>query len=1153
MEARLQRGQAEQTFQAGETRFRVLFSDNTHIVAILDQSGHFRYASPSARSLGYEPGELLGQMSLDYVHEDDRARVREVIRTVVKGYSLGSIGKFRFRHRDGSWRTLQAVTTSLLDMPAVRGIVINSRDVTDDEEADARMRSQDRQFQAIVNTVTDVVLELDGEGRYLNVWAADASKLARPQAEVLGRRIDEVLPADEAAQLAEPLRRVLGTGVPETLEYHLALPDGKHWFLGRLSRLAGIDGGPDTVCMGITDITDRKRAEEALARSESHFRALTEQASDMVTVVDRDGLVTYESSSVARHQGRSVDQVIGRPVLERVHPDDLADVSAAFRRLAEGSEVSSLRFRFRHRDDTWRIYETTGRNLLDDPAVHGIVLNTRDVTEESRAAEALQASETRFRALIENSTDLIAIFEADGRLTYASPSAQRILGYEPGTIQRQNVFDYMHPDDAARARRSFGRAAASRDTTKLREVFRFRHVDGSWRTFEAVASNLLDDPAVRGIVINSRDVSERAGAEEALRESEARLRSLFAGIDDAIFVHDEAGFILDCNESACRRLGYSRDEMLQMRTSAIDAPEFAEGYGSRLRAQLERGRFSCEGVHLAKDGRRIPVDVSSSVIEYHGRRAVLAVMRDITSRKEAEAALLRSEVEHRGLIERLPLGIYRATRDGRLLAANAAFARMLGYDGPEEVLGRITMHDVYADADERTRLIAEWGPANDYSFEVRWKRKDGTPLVVRLHVHAVLNPARQVEGFEGLAEDVTEQCRLEAQFRQAQRLEAVGRLAGGVAHDFNNVLTAITSYSELLLRAGAPESRKRAYVEEIRAAAQRAGALTQQLLAFSRRQVLQVKVLDVNTIVRTLDRMLRRLIGEDVRLELELAEGLGAVRADPAQMEQVIMNLAVNARDAMPAGGRLTIETANVVLDESYTRAHPGTAPGRYVMLAASDTGIGMDPETRSHIFEPFFTTKDPSKGTGLGLATVHGIVEQSGGSIWVYSEPGQGATFKIYLPRADAQPEGLGETPGPQPAGGNETVLLAEDDAPVRGVMAQALEEKGYQVLSASDGPMALEVARGHRAQVHLLVTDLVMPGMTGRELATALLQERPDLRVIYMSGYADEAVVRHGVLEEGVNYLQKPFGPVDLARKVREVLDAPPGRSPRLRGEEP
>ena len=1129
-------------------RFRVLFSVDSHIIAILDPKGHFRYTSPSAQSLGYEPGELLGQLGLDYVHEDDQARVREAFGTVAAGDSLGLVGKFRFRHKDGSWRTLEAVTTSLLDMPTVRGIVINSRDITEDPTAEESLRWERFLVETLMEHVPDSVYFKDTENRFLRVNRALARQLGLDDpAGAAGKTSADFFTPQHAGAAARTEQEVMRTGQPAVnLEEAVTWPDGHRSWLSTTKVPLWDTTGRIVGTFGISrDITDRKRAEQALARSEAHFRALTENASDMVTVVDRDGLVIYESPSVVRHQGRPQEQVIGRPVFERVHPDDLADVSAAFRRLAQDSgRVASLRFRFRHRDDTWRVLETTGRNLLDDPAVHGIVLNTRDVTDHARAAEALKASETKFRALTENSMDVIAILDANGRLRYASPSA-RILGYEPGALLRKIIFDYVHPEDAARVREAFERGSASRDTAALREQFRFRHVDGSWRSLEAVASNLLDVPAVRGLVVNCRDITERRVTEEALRESEARLQSLFEGIDDAIFVHDEEGHILECNEAACRRLGYSRDELLRMRTSEIDAPEFAAGYGARLAAQLEHGQFTGEGVHLTKDGRRIPVDISSAVIEHRGRRAVLAVMRDISSRKEAEAALRRSEAEYRGLIERLPLGIYRATPEGRLLAANAAFARMLGYDEPEEMLGRVTMQDVYADPEDRAQLVAEWGPGNDHAFEVHWRRKNGTRVVVRLHVHAVRSLTGEIESFEGLAEDVTEQRSLEAQFRQAQRLEAVGRLAGGVAHDFNNILTAITAYSELLLSDAAPADRKRGFVQEIQAAAQRAAALTRQLLAFSRRQVLQVKVLDLNTVVRTLDRMLRRLIGEDVRLELELSEGLGAVRADPAQMEQVIMNLAVNARDAMPAGGRLTIETANVVLDESYPRVHPGAAPGRYVMLAISDTGIGMDQETRSHLFEPFFTTKEPGKGTGLGLATVHGIVKQSGGNIWVHSEPGRGSTFKLYLPRVDEQPDGQGEPPAVWPAGGHETVLLAEDDASVREVMARALEEKGYQVLSASDGHMALEVAHEHRAHVHLLVTDLVMPGMTGDELAAALVRERPGVRVIYMSGYAENGVVRHGVLEEGINYLQKPFALGDLARKVREVLDAPPGKS--------
>jgi PAS domain S-box-containing protein len=470
---------------------------------------------------------------------------------------------------------------------------------------------------------------------------------------------------------------------------------------------------------------------------------------------------------------------------------------------------------------------------------------------------------------------------------------------------------------------------------------------------------------------------------------------------------------------------------------------------------------------------------------------------------------------------------------------------MLGYEGPAELLGRDVAQVLYASPELRTRVLTQLREQGDSATETEWKRKDGTSVIMRLNVHPVRGPAGELTCFEGLAEDVTDQRMLEAQFRQAQRLEAVGRLAGGVAHDFNNILTAITGYTELLLSDLDPEDPKRGDLGEIRAAAQRAAALTRQLLAFSRKQVLQVKVLDLNAVIRTLDRMLRRLIGEDISLEIALCEGLGAVRADPAQVEQVIMNLAVNARDAMPGGGRLTIETANAVLDEAFARAHRGAVPGRYVMLAVSDTGVGMDEDTRSHVFDPFFTTKEPGKGTGLGLSTVYGIVKQSGGSVWAYSEPGEGATFKLYLPWVDEKPDDLNHAAIPPAAGGHETVLLVEDDASVREVLVQALEQKGYRVLRASDGQMALDLARAHPAQIHLLVTDLVMPGMTGRELGLALLAERPDLRVIYMSGYADEAVVRHGVLERGLHYLQKPFAIAEIARKVREVLDATQGQS--------
>src|SRR5881296_3818073 len=378
----------------------------------------------------------------------------------------------------------------------------------------------------------------------------------------------------------------------------------------------------------------------------------------------------------------------------------------------------------------------------------------------------------------------------------------------------------------------------------------------------------------------------------------------------------------------------------------------------------------------------------------------------------------------------------------------------------------------------------------------------------------------------------------EARLRQAQKMEAVGRLAGGVAHDFNNLLTVITSYSDLLLEDLGPADPKRDDVQQIRKAAEGAAALTRQLLAFSRQQVLQPKALDLKATVAGTEKLLKRLIGEDIQLTTVLARDLGVVKADPGQIEQIIINLAVNARDAMPTGGRLTIEVANVDMDETYVRGHAPAGPGRYVMLALSDTGIGMDQQTKARIFEPFFTTKAPGKGTGLGLATVYGIVKQSGGFIWVYSEPGHGTSFKIYLPRVD-EPVSPAGAPAPQVVGGSETVLVVEDVAAVRAVTRQMLERQRYCVLEAANGATALSLARQHQSAIHLLVTDVVMPEVSGRELADQLVQLRPDMRVLFMSGYTDDAVVRHGILQEGIAYLQKPFTPDTLARKVRAVLD--------------
>src|SRR5205809_934770 len=516
---------------------------------------------------------------------------------------------------------------------------------------------------------------------------------------------------------------------------------------------------------------------------------------------------------------------------------------------------------------------------------------------------------------------------------------------------------------------------------------------------------------------------------------------------------------------------------------------------------------------------------------------------------------------------------------GAITYVSQAATRLLGYGVPE-LTGTNALGFLHPDALALTERLCRQlldQPGTPIRTELRARHKDGSyHLVEAVAVNRLDDPA--VGAVVANWRDITERLRAEQALRNSEQsyrslvdgvrdvifahspggevtslnpafeemtgfppAEWVGRPAGGIAHDFNSVLTAITGHADLLLEDLGHHDPRRADVDEIRRSAERAAGLTRQLLAFSRQQVLQPKVVDLNALVLDMDKLLRRLIGEDVELATVLYPTLGRVTADPGQLEQVIVNLAVNARDAMPQGGKLTLETRNIDLDSSYTLEHSLVKPGPYVQLTVSDSGIGMDEETQAHAFEPFFTTKPRGQGTGLGLAMVYGTVKQSGGFIWVYSEPGHGATFKIYLPRVDTPTEPA-TLPAPtvQPARGSETVLLAEDEPAVRAIAQQALERHGYTVLAAPSGAAALALAAQHAATIDLLLTDVVMPGMSGRDLADRLTAQRPGIRVLYISGYTDNAIVRHGMLEPGLAYLQKPFRPDALVRKVREVLDA-------------
>jgi two-component system cell cycle sensor histidine kinase/response regulator CckA len=482
-----------------------------------------------------------------------------------------------------------------------------------------------------------------------------------------------------------------------------------------------------------------------------------------------------------------------------------------------------------------------------------------------------------------------------------------------------------------------------------------------------------------------------------------------------------------------------------------------------------------------------------------------------------------------------PMWVFDA-QSQRFLEVNRPAADLYGYSIEE--FRSMTLGDLQPEPELRQFLAQLHDSPKTPPSTWRHRTKSGRAIDIEMAVHEIQYGGRSAQ--LAVLMDVTGRRELEEQLRQAQKMEAVGMLAGGVAHDFNNLLTIINGYTQLILNNLKPGDKNRQSAEQVMKAGERAAALTNQLLAFSRRQVLQLKVVDLNQAVTSLGTMLQRLIGEDIDLRLELRPDLGRVSADPSQLEQVLMNLAVNARDAMPQGGTLTIETANVQLDETYAGRHIAVKPGPYVLLAVSDTGSGMDEATRQRLFEPFFTTKGPGKGTGLGLSTVFGIVKQSGGSLEVYSEPGSGSSVKVYFPRVDQAVPVEEEARKRQSPRGTETILLVEDDEMVRNLVRETLEREGYKVIGASDPLEAQRIAESHRGKIQLLITDVVMPRLNGKELAKALVERRPELKVLYMSGYTDSAIVNSGILQKEVAFLQKPFTPAALASKVRDVLES-------------
>ncbi|MDF2772186.1 MAG: Blue-light-activated protein [Geminicoccaceae bacterium] len=870
----------------------------------------------------------------------------------------------------------------------------------------------------------------------------------------------------------------------------------------------------------------------ALAASEERHRLAARATNDVIWDWDiRTSTVDWNdgASDVFRIPGPE----LGRTIewwSSRIHPDDREAIVASLTDAIDSSaKLWTAEYRFACGDGAYAEILDRAYVLRESDGTPRRLIGSMLNLTERRSAER---ERDRFFSL---SADMFCIASFGGRFLRVNPAFCETLGYDVDELLATPVIDLVHPDDRHAAVEA-ARVLATGNVSQRYEN-RVRCKDGGYKWLAWTAQSTAQEQSL--VYAVARDVTEQKRAEERLRASEEWYRLLFDANPLPLWVYDiETLAFLAVNDAAVKHYGYSREEFLRLRIIDI-RPE--EDVSKLLAAARAPNRPDLEGGvwrHRTKDGRTILVEVVTHAITVLDRPARLTLAHDVTERKRAERELRETNDTLQTLIQASPLAIVTTGVTGIVSEWNVAAERMFGWVAGD-VIGRPIPIVPAEQLEEDMRRMSVSGEHSFSGYETRCVRKDGTLVDVYVST-ALLRGGGGVLGTVWVMADVTERKVMEEQLRQAQKMDAVGQLAGGVAHDFNNLLTVITSYGQFLLNGLPEHDPRRADAHQITQAAARAASLTRQLLAFSRRQVLQPQILDLNEVIGDMEKLLRRVISEDISLVTQFESNIGAVRADRGQIEQVVMNLVVNARDAMPAGGALAISTRVVHLDAAYARRHAGVNPGPHVVFSVRDTGMGMDAATQDRVFEPFFTTKPKGKGTGLGLSTVYGIVRQSGGHIDVRSTPGRGTTFDIMLPQVSgaipARAEHALDIAMPR---GTETVLVVEDEEAVRLIVRRVLQEQGYDMIEARDGHEALRVCAQRGDEIDLVLSDVIMPGMGGRQLARALAATRPNLPVLFMSGYNDDGELGGGAADAQSAVLAKPFTAETLARQVREALD--------------
>jgi PAS domain S-box-containing protein len=1123
----------------------------------------FTFVSKQAeRILGYPLEEWLNEPKFwsKHIHPEDRKRVVDFCADAAERKVDHKV-EYRMIAANGCIVWLKdIVTVSITDDGRVflRGIMV---DITEQKKADEALQQSEARYRTMVENAPEALVVLDVEkGTFadLNENACRLFKASRETLLTMGPvDLSPTFQPDGRPSIESAMEKVGRAVAGETFRFEWTLRDLEGTDIPcevYLTHLPSID---NVLIRGsIIDISYRTRAEDEnkkllhdLTERVKELTALHATARILQDVWSDGGLLLRELAGLLPPAFQYPEIAAARVRLGHLEAQTPGFTDAGPVLLARFNTADFLEGSIEVAYTEDRLAEAEGPFLSEERALINTVADMLRVSyDRSRAAAALRESEERYRDMVENAHDIIYSHDLQGNYLTTNKAAERILGYTQEEAVKLSMTDTVAPEYVEKAKQMIADKLQGKGETVY--DIELLTKDGQ-RVAVEINSRLVmqngQPVAVQGI---ARDVTERKRAEQNMMREKHLNDAIIDSLPGVFYLFNTKGQRLRWNSNLEKITGYTPEELATVPLFANVIDKDRDELREAFKDVYTVGHASRMAHVELKDGTRIPYYFTGRRVDIDGEPHMIGIGIDISDQKRAEDELRESQRRFSDTLTNLDMIAVMTDFEGTITFCNDYLLRLTGWDR-EEAIGQ-NWFDMFIPEDElpKVRPLLEDIPAGGSvppHFENKIKTRTGERRLVRWTNTTLRDPDGKMVGVAGLGDDITDfkeaqdaLRKSEEQLRQAQKMEAVGQLAGGIAHDFNNLLTAIIGYSQLASRRVPKDDPLRHNIDEIERAGERAAALTRQLLAFSRKQLLQPKVLDLNSIVAETQKMLGRLLGEDVDIQTVLDPATGRIKADPGQIEQVIMNLAVNARDAMPTGGRLTIETGNTNLTEDRGNGLFTIVPGPYVMLSVTDTGSGMDENIQSHIFEPFFTTKDIGKGTGLGLSTVYGIVKQSGGYIWITSAPGQGTRFDVYLPMVDEIAEDCKPAGEPEnDCRGRETILLVEDAAIVRSLVVEVLEERGYNVLEAEEGQQALDLCRAFDGPIHLLLTDVIMPGMSGRELRTRLAEVCPDTKVLFMSGYTDDAIVRHGIHESDMPFLQKPFSPDALAQKVRELLD--------------